>query len=254
MTEFSNKRRHRRFSMDVMDIRGSAVFAAEVVINDISVTGMSLIIDRKLEVGREYSLGILEDSQDQPIRGIVVWCRDNEEAGKQGEGSHSAGYAAGIRFIDLGQGTIIRLINFIESHLIEGHKHIKTAGMKDLRCKIRFPVNAREGTVLNVAETYRIKEVSLGGLLIEGSHYLEPDTRLHMGITMPGDMNLSFTGRVVSCTVSPDNAVRFDIGIEFLEMAEPDRIRLKGFIRRLYLEDAGFPVGEMLPEPGKQTE
>lgn len=239
MTPFSNTRRHRRFSVDVLDIKGKAVFATEVVISDISITGVSLITDRKLAMGEEYSLRIIDKDLDLPIRGTVIWCTENESAGAQDDHSHLK-YAAGLQFTDLKQDYVNDLIKFISSHLLEKHKQVKVHAMSGLRCNIRFQVDSRETAVLNVAETYRVKKLSLGGMLIESSRSLEPDTRIHMGITIPGNMHLSFTGRVASCIVSPDNASCFEIGIEFLEMPETDKITLKEFIRCLYLEDAGF--------------
>jgi hypothetical protein len=250
MTPFSNKRRHRRFSVDVMDIKGNAVFASEVVINDISITGVSLITDRKLNLGMEYSLKILDSDLDLPIQGTVIWCMENEAAGAQDEYSHLK-YAAGLQFTDLQQEAIASLITFIESHLLEKQKQVKVHEMSGLRYNIRFHVDTKETAVLNVAETYRVKKLSLGGLLIESSHSLESDTRIHMGITLPENRHLSFTGRVASCIVSPDNSSHFEVGIEFIEMPEPDRTTLKEFIRRLYLEDAGFSVEGILPDANK---
>ncbi|MBI5847247.1 MAG: PilZ domain-containing protein [Nitrospirae bacterium] len=246
MTPFDKKRRHRRFSVDFMDIKGNAVFVSEVVINDISITGVSLITDRKLEMGVEYSLRILDNGLDLLIRGTVIWCTENESAGTQGEHSHLK-FAAGLRFDDLQQETVVSLITFIEAHLLDKHTHIKVHEMSGCRCNIRFHVDAKETAVLNVAETYRVKKLSLGGLLIESSHGLETDTRIYMGITLPEDMQLSFTGRVASCIVSPDTASCFEVGIEILDMPEPDRQKLKEFIRRLYLDDAGFSVDDIRP-------
>ncbi|MDP2156475.1 MAG: PilZ domain-containing protein [Nitrospirota bacterium] len=250
MAPFSNKRRHRRFSVDVMDIQGNAVFASEIVINDISITGVSMITERKLNIGMEYSLRILENDLDLPIRGTVIWCMENEAAAAQDEYSHLK-YAAGLQFNDLQQEAMAGLIKFIESHLLEKHKQVKVHEMSGLRCNIRFHLDTKETAVLNIAETYTVKKLSLGGLLIESSRSFEPDTRIHMGITMPGNMHLSFIGRVASCVVSPDNSSCFEVGIEFIEMPEPDRITLKEFIRRLYLEDAGFSIDGIPPNARK---
>jgi PilZ domain len=244
-------RRHRRFSVDVKEIKGNAVFASEVVINDISLAGVSLIIDRKLEMGMEYSLRILDNDLDLPICGTVIWCKENAAAGGQNEDAHLK-YAAGLQFADRQQEAIAGcLIKFIESHLLDKQKQVKVHETSGLRCNIRFPLDARETAVLNIAEIYRVKKLSLGGLLIESSHSLESETRIHMGITMPGDMHLSFTGRVASCIVSPEDSARFDVGIEFIEMPEPNRLTLKEFIRRLYLEDAGFSVNGIIPDANK---
>ncbi len=241
MTPFSNKRRHRRFSVDVMDIKGNAVFASEVMISDISITGVSLITDRKLDMGSEYSLRVLDNDLDLSLRGTVVWFMENEAAEAQDEYKHLK-YAAGLRFGNLDQKTIAGLIRFIEAHLLEKHRQVKVHDVSGMRCNIRFHIDAKETAMLHVAETYRVKKLSLGGLLVESSQSFEPDTRIHMSITIPGNMHLSFIGRVASCIVSPDNSSRFEVGIEFLEMPEADKVALKEFIRRLYLDDAGFSV------------
>lgn len=250
MTPFSRKRRHRRFSVDVMDIKGNAVFASEVVINDISITGVSLITDLKLEVGTEYSLRILDSNLDLPIRGTVIWCIGNEATGAEDEHSHLK-YAAGLQFAELQQETISGLMSFIESHLVEKPVQVKLNEMSGLRCNIRFPVDGKETAILNVAETYRVRKLSLGGLLIVSSRSFDPETRIHMGISIPGNMHLSFTGRIASCIPSPDTTSCFEIGIEFIDMPEQDRAALKEFIRRLYLDDAGFSVEGTLPGTDK---
>lgn len=241
MTPFSNKRRHRRFSVEVMDIKGDAVFASEVVINDISITGVSLITDRKLEMGREYSLRLLDHDLDLPVHGTVIWCTGND-AGAEDAHRHLK-YAAGLQFMDLQQKTIASLIKFIESHLAEKHTQVKVHEMSGCRCNIRFHVDSDETAVLNVAETYRVTKLSLGGLLIQSSHSFASDTRISMGITISGNMHLSFIGRVASCIVSPDNPSCYEVGIEFIGMPEKDRVALREFIHRLYLEDAGFSAG-----------
>ena len=247
MVPFSNKRRHRRFSVDIMDIKCNAVCASEVVINDISLTGASLITDRKLDMGREYSLRILDKDMELPIRGTVIWCMENESTGTENEYAHLK-YAAGFQFSGLQEETAAKLITFIEHHLIEGHTQLKVHETSGLRCNIRFHLDTKETAVLNVAETYRVKKLSLGGLLLESSHCLEPDTRIHMGITMPGNIHLSFIGRVASCSVPSDNPPNFGVGIEFIEMPEPDRAIVKEFIRRLHLEDAGLTAERKLPD------
>jgi hypothetical protein len=247
MVPFSNKRRHRRFCVDVMDIKGKAVFASEAVINDISITGASLITDRKLDMGREYSLRILDSNMELPIQGTVIWCVENESAGIQNEHAHLK-YSAGLQFSGLQEETAAKLITFIEHHLIDGNRQAKVHDTSGLRCNIRFHVDTKETAVLNIAETYRVKKLSLGGLLIESSHSLESDTRIHMGISIPEGMQLSFTGRVAFCIVSPDNPSHFEVGIEFIELPEPDRAMFKVFIRRFYLEGADSSAERKLPD------
>lgn len=239
MTPFDNKRRHRRFTVDVMEITGNAVFASKVVLTNISITGVSLITDRKPETGREYSLRIMDNDLDMTITGTVIW---SENMSSEIPGSSELKYAAGLQFRNLDPKTMQSLVAFMEMHLVEKHKQIKVNEMNDCRCNIRFDLDRKETAVMNIDEIYRVTKLSLGGLLMESSQSLEPEVRLHMGITIGGTTPISFTGRVVSCVMSADNASRFEIAIEFVGMPEPDRLKLKEFIRKLYLDDAGFSV------------
>ena len=86
-----------------------------------------------------------------------------------------------------------------------------------------------------------VKMLSLGGVLMTGDHPHEPESKLLMDMTLPENVHISFTGRVTCCVPKEDDkGMRHNIGIEFIEMSEHDRTKLKKFIYRLYLKDAGF--------------
>jgi Tfp pilus assembly protein PilZ len=241
VSPFSNQRRHRRFTVDIMEIQSRAVFACEVAIYDISISGVSLIADRRLDTGREYSIRIMDEDPDISLQGTVVWCSENESAICSDAYVHLK-YAAGLKFTSLPQETRARLMTFIETHLIDRDTQVKVQDMSGRRCNVRFHAERSEKAMLNVAEAYRVRKLSLGGLQLESDHDFELETRMHMSITIPGDVQLTFTGRVASCNPSPSNPSHFDIGIEFIDMPEQEKIKLKALIRRLYLEDAGFTV------------
>lgn len=91
------------------------------------------------------------------------------------------------------------------------------------------------------AEDYRVIMLSLAGAQIESGHLLELKSKLQMEMTLPENVPISFTGRVTCCVPEEDDkGMRHNIGIEFIEMSEHDRTKLKKFIYRLYLKDAGF--------------
>jgi len=241
MTPFNDKRRHRRYAVDVMEIVGRAVFAIEAVIQDISITGVCLTTDRKLEVGTEYSLRVLGADLDMAIQGKVIWCSENDLSACTPEEAHLK-YAAGLQITTLQQEAVLSLISFIGSHLVEKHTQVKVHEMSGCRCNVRFHLDHKEMATLNIDETYRVKQLSLGGMHFESNHTFELETRLHMRITIPANVPIDFVGRVISCIPSSLSPAQFGIGIEFKDMAEQDKIKLKEFIRRLYLEDAGFKV------------
>lgn len=49
-----NKREHTRF--DLIDLQGKMTLANKVEIVDISLGGVALKVDRKLDIGREYMI------------------------------------------------------------------------------------------------------------------------------------------------------------------------------------------------------
>ena len=235
-----NKRKHRRFTVDVMDIKGSVLVDIGVMINDISIAGASLYADRKLDLGQGYVLRIADKDSEVLLQGTVAWISENEQDACR-DGDILLKYSAGLQFLPLRQESVSRLVKFIETHLIDHHTKFRVHEMSGSRCNIRFRVDVKEKATLNFARYYRVRELSLGGILIKSSHALELESRLCMDVNIAPDIHLTVTGRVASCIQTGDQTgANFDIGIGFIDMPGQDRAKLKEFIRRLYLEDAGF--------------
>jgi hypothetical protein len=237
---YGNKRKHRRFTVDVMDIQGGVLFDIGVVINDVSISGVSLLVDRKLDIGQVYTLRIKKIGMEVPMQGTIVWMSENESDISQGE-VVSLKYSAGFQFAPLKQESVSHLVKFIETNLIERHAKLNVHEMSGSRHNVRFNVEMKEKATLNFAGEYMVRELSLGGMLIKSSHALELESRLRMKITISPEIHLAFVGRVASCIQTGNRpGASFDIGIGFVDMSGEARIKLKEFIRRLYIEDAGF--------------
>jgi hypothetical protein len=239
MTPLSNRRRHRRFTVDFMEIQGRASFTSDIAIRDLSIAGVSLVTDRRLEKGSEYSLNIGDHELDITVKGIVKWCSVLYDTDNL-PGEARLRYAAGLQFSLLTHDEVASLARFIERHFIDKHTVVDIPEVSGSRFRIRFHLDHEEMATMKVDETYRIKQLSLGGMLFESDHAFERETRLHMELAIPDNISLDFVGRVTSCILSPEKPAFFDVGIEFKTMHEPSKIKLKEFIRRLYLEDAGF--------------
>lgn len=242
-TAKSITRRHRRFAVDVLDMKGNAVFAYAVMIQDISVTGVSLRTDQKLEINRQYALRIIDDRRDLSFVGTVIWTTDASD--REQKTNEPFRYTAGLQFTDISQENEVRLIEFIGSHLADHYTRIKAHEMSGYRCNIRYRVDPDEAALLSMSENYRVLKLSLGGILIEAEHSFDPGTRLSMEMSMPDAKVLAFIGRVASSVASPDREDRFHIGVAFTEVAGEDRDRLKSLIRKLYIDDAGFTLEDV---------
>ncbi len=66
------KRRYKRFSVDIMEINGKMVLASYVKILDISIGGVSFKANRRLNMGSEYSLKMENKRRELTVKGIIV--------------------------------------------------------------------------------------------------------------------------------------------------------------------------------------
>lgn len=215
------RRHYKRFVVE--GIEGTLMFATDVEILNISINGVALRANRRLEIGREYTLKL--DFKDKTISmaGIVVWSVLSElHKDRHAEGVPF--YKAGMRFTDVISNKMAKLLDFIETYkLSEEH-----------RLNIRFGVASPEKAVLGGPHNYHVKKISASGMLIETDMPLEAEDRLPMEFFPEGNSAIKFIGRVASC-VEIANAVpkHYDIGVEFIEMGEDDRKRLREFIGTL---------------------
>jgi hypothetical protein len=71
-------------------------------------------------------------------------------------------------------------------------------------------------------------------MLIESDHPMEVGNKMLMEVTFPQDKVITFQGRVASSLLIADTVPEhYDIGVEFLEMAEGDHEILAEFINLL---------------------
>jgi len=66
-----NKRRHPRLVVE--GVHGKMVFASQVEILNLSLGGVALTADRRLNIGGEYTLKLALAGETLDIKGIVVW-------------------------------------------------------------------------------------------------------------------------------------------------------------------------------------
>ncbi len=90
-------RHHRRFNVEQMDIRGTVMAASEFIINDISLTGVSISSGEPLDTGSRYEVRISYDREDICLECTVIWCSETK-AGMDRDKRPSCAYAAGLHF------------------------------------------------------------------------------------------------------------------------------------------------------------
>jgi hypothetical protein len=217
----AEKRRHPRFTVE--DVQGQVVLASKVEILNLSLGGVALRADRRLNIGSPYTLKLETGDRFIAMPGVVVW---SVLSGlRKAKGGGSPEYSAGLRFTAVVDDRIAGLIEFIdENRIVEEHR---LAGL-------RFQVEAAGKAVLDSLEAYRVRLISLSGMLIEAERALEVDRVYAMSFQTPRGDSVSAAGRVASCLEDASgSARRFRIGVAFMDMPSADRGRLEGFVRSL---------------------
>ncbi len=208
----------------VEGIEGTLMFATDVEIINISINGVALKANRRLEIGREYTLKLDFHDKVISLNGVVVWSVLSE----LGRGQHEEKvpvYRAGMRFTNVMSEKMAKLLDFIEENRFA----------PDSRLTIRFDVRSPDRASLNSPHNYKVKKVSDNGMLIETDLPFEVGESLPMEIYLHGNMTIRFVGRVASCLeITAEVTKHYDIGIEFTEMSGNDKSRFGEFIRSLH--------------------
>jgi len=112
---------------------------------------------------------------------------------------------------------------------------------------LRFTVYANEKAMLLYPKKSPVKKISLSGMLIESYKSVQVEKKFPMALFLPHEaLPVRFQGRVASCIAIPgERPERFDMGIEFLGMADHDRHRVRKLLGLLgeKTESSHRPLG-----------
>jgi Tfp pilus assembly protein PilZ len=222
-----DKRRHKRFTLNVADVNARMVLVTEVNVIDISIGGILIKANRRLNIGSEYTLKLGAKDRVISLRGAVIWSSLSESRARA-DGEVMPLYRAGLKFKNMSAESIAELLNFIEGHKKE---EVHAAG-KD-RLNVRFHIDDAEKAILNFPAVCEAKVISLGGVMIECIHDFEIGSTIPMSLSIHDDKLIRFMGRVASRRVIySDGRKQYAIGIEFLDLTDKDREILATFVDR----------------------
>lgn len=220
--EGTNKRREARFIVE--GLQGKMTFASEVSILNMSMSGVALRTDRRLNIGHEYQFRLEAEGDALNLRGAVVWC-SLESRRKDTRGDDILIYSAGLRFTNVMTEALQSLMTFLDQH--KRHADQRTGGT-------RFEIEATGRALLDVPQPFRVKVLSLTGMLAQSQSALGLEMLVPMDLSLDEGEPVTFLGRVAYCTeLDLEEGPAFEVGIEFVEMPEADRDRVEAFIERL---------------------
>jgi c-di-GMP-binding flagellar brake protein YcgR len=230
-----NRRRFKRFSVNILDINGKILFAHDVKILNLSVGGALIKADRRLNIGGNYVLKLETQEKVLSLKGEVVRSTLSESITNE-KGEVVPVYTAGLKFSDLTTEHIDEIAGFISENVIqfEGedtYDEMDVFKLSGVRLYVRFHIDDPEKATIQFQDNYVVKKISLGGMLIESAQALEVETNYPMEMSINADTIIKFQGRVITCLqVGYDKMERYDIGVEFLQITAQDKELLRTFI------------------------
>ncbi len=112
MSVVNDKRNHKRFKLNVLEVNGTIMFTKNVKVIDISMNGVSLESTNRLNLGNSYRLRLTDRKKDLSLTGNVVWS-SLIESRRGSSGNVIPIYKVGMNFIDMSPEKEIEFLNFI---------------------------------------------------------------------------------------------------------------------------------------------
>lgn len=223
-----NMRKHKRFKVDSRDLSSKMSQVGEVEIIDISLGGVALKAEKKLNIGKECLMILEHEGKQLKVKGIVV---RSELSGieRKADGETVTVYSVGIFFKDESAG---KVKDFLDS--IEGSKKTQVPEPADWFYRnIRFCITTSNEKVLNLPSEFGVKEISQGGVIIQTAHQLKIDSMVLLELSINAGTPVCFVGKVVSCRMQPEKKPsNYDIGVEFSDLTDQGRSLLTRLIDR----------------------
>ncbi len=217
------RRAHKRYTVDNLNVRGNIIFISDIEIVNISLNGIAIRCSRRIEPNREYTLYLSYEGKEITIKGRVVWSMITGSMLTE-MGESAPVYTAGLEFVDVLSEKMSDLIRFIETHRIEGEKRLSV---------VRFKVKSPETASLDYPYDYRVKKISLSGMLIETTQPFDVGKRFPVELYLT-DKTFKCIGRIASCSRVPtESSAVYDIGVAFDEISQENKDILSNFISTL---------------------
>ncbi|NWF76944.1 MAG: PilZ domain-containing protein [Nitrospirae bacterium] len=227
MTKGTEGRRQQRY--DVEGVTGNILYTSDLEVINISIDGAAIETTKRLDLNREYTFKVQLKDKNLNLRGRVVWAVLISKE-KKGSKTLIPVYRAGIKFTDTLSEKANQLIKFIEENRIKKIES-RLGG-------VRFQITDSEKVKIDYPQKYKVKKLSLSGMLIETEFPLKKDAQHQIELYLNEDVIIADC-RVVNCEKfesQEPSVYRYNIGIEFLNIPHEDKKKLKLFLESISLD------------------
>jgi len=224
---YEKQRRYPRYSLQGMDLHAHMITIEEVDLQNISISGACIHGKRRLQPGRTLLLTIGDDKMSRSLRCKTVWVRSS----RSDDQTHEQ-FIAGLQFQNLSSDEIVRLKDFMRNFGTAVEARISDEFMPS---PLRFSVTPHIKAYLKCPRILNVRTISLCGMLMESDNAPEIGNHYVMGLPLPDEAKpIMIRSRIASVMPrTKSGKLKYDVGVEFLSMEDPDQARLDAFIHSL---------------------
>jgi len=220
----NDKRKNKRYAVE--GVSGNVLYTSDLEVLNLSIDGAAIETSKRLELNRSYTFKINHRGSCLNLRGRVVWATLVSKV-NNATGTITPGYRVGIRFTDTLSEKATALSRFIKEN--------KAKSLEKRLGGVRFKIATGEKVQMDLQHEYKVKKISLSGMLVKTAFPLELNSRNNIELFLNGYV-LLINIRVAHCRdITTDGITKYDIGIEFIEMSGQDEKILQKFL--VTLED-----------------
>lgn len=222
MSENNDNRRYRRYVVD--GIHGNLLYSSDLEVLNISIDGAAIETTKRLELNREYTFKIKYKDVNLTLKGRVVWAILVSKEKKDSKTVIPV-YRAGVAFADTLSEKANMLLDFIEEN--------KIRTFENRLGTVRFKIAKTDNIKIDLPHRYRVKKISLAGMLAETEYPLKIDSHHDIELFLNSSV-VNIVGRIVNCEkLQAEKTVIYDTGIEFMQMSDRDIKLLENYLETL---------------------
>lgn len=222
-TRAGNERRHfKRYKVD--DIEGRLRSARDLVVRDISLTGLAVETDLPLRIGETYTLAMGGRADAIEVAAEVKWCNLVEIRPVGGKTSNV--YHAGLDFSEALDDQAHELLSFIQGHIVVDLDQHLSGHLR--RHDAAIEVGGPQG--------FLVRSVSFSGMLIETEVPRLPPKDSILEIELTDErLPLECAARVadVETWEKKHGECQQGLRLEFQDLSIDDSLALDYFIRNV---------------------
>jgi len=220
-------RQYKRYSLDLLEITGKVILTRKVNILDMSLAGVAIRSDQKLDLGKEYMINLQDDKgKTISVAGVVVRAELSEMKKRTDEEDASI-YRIGLQFKDESADAVD---HFLRS-TAHTEKDVAVPKQNDQRLTVRVLMTAPNAHILRYPAHFKVRSISLGGMLIDMDQPLEAESTVPLEMTLNDGTSVKIIARISSCDMKKKNGkVHYEIVSRFIDLTDEDKAALKRFI------------------------